>query len=81
VAAATRVGDVFGPLALEVPEDEIGTYHTLGGFVLARLGRIPTEADAFDWRGVRFEVLDMDGRRIDKVLVTPGREATAVADQ
>jgi putative hemolysin len=85
VDAATAVGDVLGPLGLELPEDEVGAYHTLGGFVLARLGRIPTEADVFEWSGARFEVLDMDGRRIDKVLVTPGsgrdRAATAGIDQ
>jgi putative hemolysin len=72
VDAATAVGDVLSPLGLELPESEAGTYHTLGGFVMARLGRIPTEADGFDWGGMRFEVVDMDGRRIDKVLVTPG---------
>jgi putative hemolysin len=71
VDAATGVDEVFGKLGLGLPESEVGTYHTLGGFVLARLGRIPSEADAFEWNAMRFEVLDMDGRRIDKVLVTP----------
>ena len=37
---------------------------------MARLGRVPKTADVFDWGGMRFEVMDMDGRRIDKVLVT-----------
>jgi putative hemolysin len=46
-------------------------YATLAGFVLWRLGRMPRPADTFEWRGYRFEVVDMDGRRIDKVLVTP----------
>jgi putative hemolysin len=55
---------------LEVPEDEAGAYHTLAGFVMARLGHIPRAADAFEWGGLRFEVVDMDERRIDKVLVT-----------
>ncbi len=53
-----------------LPEDEAGAYHTIGGFVMARLGRVPKTADAFEWGGMRFEVIDMDGRRIDKVLVT-----------
>ena len=81
VDAATGVGEVFGQLGLGLPEGEAGTYHTLGGFVLARLGRIPDETDAFEWSGMRFEVLDMDGRRIDKVLVTPtpGRDAAPAA--
>jgi len=52
-----------------LPEDEAGAYHTIGGFVMARLGRVPKAADAFEWGGMRFEVMDMDGRRIDKVLV------------
>lgn len=54
---------------LELPEDERGDYQTLGGFVLARLGRIPTAGDAFAWGSLRFEVMDMDGHRVDKVLV------------
>lgn len=45
-------------------------YETLGGFVMTHLGRIPKPADRFDWGGLRFEVMDMDGTRVDKVLVT-----------
>jgi putative hemolysin len=44
-------------------------YTTVAGFVLAQLGRVPATADAFDWKDLRFEVVDMDGRRIDKLLV------------
>jgi putative hemolysin len=70
VDGAAPIDDVVSDLALgELPEDESGAYHTLGGFVMARLGRIPQTADAFEWSGMRFEVIDMDGRRIDKVLV------------
>jgi putative hemolysin len=54
----------------DLPSEEAGTYHTIGGFVMARLGRVPKAADCFEWQGLRFEVVDMDGRRIDKVLVT-----------
>ncbi|WP_431860294.1 hemolysin family protein [Azospirillum sp.] len=46
-----------------------GGYHTLAGFVLERLGHVPTAAEHFVWRGHRFEVVDMDGRRIDKVMI------------
>jgi putative hemolysin len=53
----------------ELPPDEKGAYQTIGGFVMARLGRVPKAADQFEWGGMRFEVIDMDGRRIDKVLV------------
>lgn len=54
-----------------VPERERGSYRTLAGFVMARLGRVPRAGDAFAHSGVRFEVVDMDERRVDKVLVTP----------
>ncbi|GAB4425071.1 MAG: hemolysin family protein [Anaerolineales bacterium] len=45
-------------------------YETLGGFVMAMLDRIPQVSDQFEWEGLRLEVMDMDGRRVDKVLVT-----------
>ncbi|MFO1070170.1 MAG: hemolysin family protein [Geminicoccaceae bacterium] len=50
-----------------------GSYTTLAGFMLARMGRLPKAGDWFRWEGHRFEVVDMDGRRIDKVLVVPPR--------
>ena len=46
-------------------------FHTLAGFVIQSLKRIPTASDYFDWHGYRFEVMDMDGNRVDKILVTP----------
>lgn len=55
----------------EIPGEEKGNYHTLGGLVIMHLGRIPTAADHFEWSGLRFEVMDMDGNRVDKVLVMP----------
>lgn len=48
-------------------EDE---YETLSGFMMTQLGRVPLSSDSFEWNGYRFEVMDMDGRRVDKVLVT-----------
>ncbi|MBK6791706.1 MAG: HlyC/CorC family transporter [Anaerolineales bacterium] len=45
-------------------------YETLSGFVMTSLGRLPQTADHFEWNNLRFEVVDMDGRRVDKVLVT-----------
>ena len=66
-AAMEEVTTHFGMDSL--PEDEAGAYHTIGGFVMARLGRVPKTADIFEWGGMKFEVMDMDGRRIDKVLV------------
>jgi putative hemolysin len=52
------------------PEEEHGDYQTLGGFVMMRIGRIPLPTDQFDWNGMRFEVMDMDGRRVDKILIS-----------
>lgn len=46
-------------------------YHTVAGFVLARLGRIPKAGDTLTWRDLRIEIMDMDGVRIDKVLLAP----------
>jgi putative hemolysin len=45
-------------------------YESLSGFVMMNLGRVPQAADHFEWNGLRFEVMDMDGRRVDKVLVS-----------
>ena len=44
-------------------------YHTVAGFVLARLGRIPKAGDTLTWRDLRIEIMDMDGVRIDKILL------------
>jgi len=52
-----------------LPDEASGSFHTLGGFVLHVLGRVPRAGDHFSWDGLRFEVMDMDGKRIDKVLV------------
>lgn len=54
-----------------LPGEDENMYQTLGGFVMRQLGRIPAVAEAFEWGGLRYEVVDMDGRRVDKVLVTP----------
>lgn len=53
-------------------------YETLSGFIMMSLGRVPQPADHFEWHGLKFEVVDMDGRRVDKVLVTalPQRPAS-----
>lgn len=71
IDGATGIDEVAEHLGFEaLPEEESGTYHTLGGFILVRLGRIPHEGDTCEWDGLRFEVVDMDGRRVDKVLVS-----------
>lgn len=52
-----------------ISDEETGRYNTLGGYVLKKMGRIPASGDSFEAGGLRFEVMDMDGNRIDKVLV------------
>ena len=59
----------------ELPGEEKGRYQTLGGFVMAYLGRVPSITDHFHWGGLRFEVVDMDGKRVDKVLIKPDEPA------
>ena len=54
-----------------LPEEEEQKYETLSGLMMNMLNRIPVAGDYFDWNDIRFEVMDMDGRRVDKVLVTP----------
>jgi putative hemolysin len=70
----------------ETPADERGAYRSVGGLVMTQLGRIPSEGDTVEWAGFRFEVLDMDGKRIDRILVhrldsgdeeSPGENGTA----
>lgn len=58
--------DIFNIRHLPAEEE----YETLGGFMMAHFGRIPQAADHFEWGGMRFEVMDMDINRVDKVLVT-----------
>ncbi|HEY9629573.1 MAG TPA: hemolysin family protein [Coleofasciculaceae cyanobacterium] len=55
----------------ELPGEDRGNYQTIAGFVITQLGHIPRSSDHFSWNGFRFEVIDMDGNRVDKVLVMP----------
>ena len=61
----------------ELPEEDRGRYHTLGGMLMLLLGRLPQTGDKVEWGGWSFEIVDLDGRKIDKVLAT--RRATAAA--
>ena len=54
-------------------------YHTVAGFALSGLGRFPRLGDTFEFGSWRFEVIDIDGRRIDKVLAQPLRRAAITA--
>ena len=67
-----------------LPGEDFLKVHTVGGYVMLSLGRVPAAAEVFEAAGLRFEVVDMDGRRVDKVLVrrmayTGGATAEAVA--
>jgi putative hemolysin len=53
-----------------VPQESLGNYHTVGGFVLASLGRIPRKAERFSWADWEFEVVDVDRNRVDQVIAT-----------
>jgi putative hemolysin len=70
VEGSAPMDEVMSKFDLQVPDEEAGAYHTLAGFVMARLGHIPHTADRFEWGPLRFEVVDMDGRRVDKVLIS-----------
>ena len=58
--------------AKKLPDEE--KYQTLGGFIMTHTGSVPSAGDHFEWDGLRFEVVDMDGNRIDKVLVSPVKD-------
>ncbi len=59
-----------------LPEEDRGRYNTLAGMIMLLLGRLPNVADHVEWDGWRFEVVDMDGKRIDKVMVVPIAEGS-----
>jgi putative hemolysin len=53
-----------------MPDEDRGRYNTLAGMVMLLLGRLPQTTDSVEWEDWRYEVVDMDGKRIDKVLAT-----------
>ena len=65
--------------SIDFPDEEMGSYHTLAGFLLYQLGVIPKAGDRLSWGGWKFEVADMDGNRIDRLLIAP--EAPAAASE
>ncbi len=62
-----------------VPEEDRGRYHTLSGMMMLLTGRLPKVADHVSWEGWRFEIVDMDGKTIDKVLACVDRDAVVAA--
>jgi putative hemolysin len=65
---------------VRLPGEEDHDFHTAAGMVMSALGRIPHTGETFDWGGYRFEVVDLDGARIDKLLVTFLPQAEIVED-
>lgn len=53
-----------------LPGEKRDTFQTLGGFLFTQMGRVPAVSEQYEWNHLRFEIVDMDGKRIDKVLVT-----------
>ena len=58
-------------LGIPLPEDR--DYATVAGFALSVLKHLPETGERFAWRDWRFEIVDMDGRKIDKLIAIPGR--------
>lgn len=68
-----QIDELFEILSIDVSEEEedgLGSINTIAGLVLLKLGHVPSAGEHFQWKNYEFEVMDMDGNRIDKVLVT-----------
>ena len=72
ISGSVAADTIAERLDLELPEDR--DYATAAGFVLAIMRRLPTVGEVFEEQGWRFEIVDMDGRKIDKLLVSPARD-------
>jgi|UniRef100_UPI00404AB8C4 putative hemolysin len=72
IDATLPIGEFKDTIALDddLPHEDEADFQTLGGFVMTQFGRIPKAGDHFEWEHLRFEVMDMDRHRVDKVLVT-----------
>lgn len=71
VDGLTAIEDFKDALDLDaLPSDAGRRYQTVGGLVMSQVAGVPSAGQIFTWRTLRFEVMDMDGRRVDKVLVT-----------
>ena len=79
IAGSMPVDEMASRLSIAIPEER--AFHTAAGFVLSHLGYLPETGESFKAQGWRFEVIDLDGRRIDKILATRiagGRRRAAV---
>ena len=69
--------DAFDRLGFRIRPE--GVFHTVAGFALSQLGHLPEVGESFDFEGWRFEIVDLDGRRIDKVLAIPPTDTVEAA--
>jgi putative hemolysin len=65
----------------ELPGEDEHDFRTVAGMVMTALGHVPQVGEVFAWRGIRFEVVDLDGARIDKLLVTPAPSLEPADDE
>ena len=65
----------------DLPDEDRGRYNTLAGMIMLLLGRLPQTGDRVDWGDWRFEVVDLDGRRVDKVWASRLPESAEITDQ
>jgi putative hemolysin len=65
------LADLLNPLEIRATDEELDGIETIAGLVMAKFDRVAKTGDAVEWHGWKFEVIDMDGYRIDKVLATP----------
>jgi putative hemolysin len=78
ISGSMPADEMADQLSIALPADR--SYHTAAGFVLSQLGHLPDIGESFDSQGWRFEVVDLDGRRIDKILasrIAAGRRRAA----
>jgi putative hemolysin len=68
VSGSVHIDELIEIADIDIPVNE-NQYVSIGGFIMAQLGKIPSEGDNFDFKGFSYEVVDMDGKRVDKVLI------------
>ncbi|MEK7633545.1 MAG: hemolysin family protein [Patescibacteria group bacterium] len=79
IDGTVSVNDLKKTLHLgKLPKEELSAYQTIGGFIISFLEQIPKTGDYFEWEGYRFEILDMDDNRVDKVLITKSKHHLSV---
>jgi len=78
VDGSVGIDDLRELLSLgELPNEKDHDFRTAAGMVMAQFGRIPQAGEHFSWNGFRFEVIDLDGPRIDKLMIAPATTVTA----